>query len=286
MEENHMIQLPMNNLGRVIYYREKYGISQAKVAAIMDMTYQGWSANERKYKASYNSAQKAMCADLEGRIAGTTGSLSMDDMKPYLEMVRDYPFTPKQIHALNILLRPPLEDALVDINYPIVPDEHKTLMDALRVACYKDSPLTLDVLACISEASEENLRILRQTVDILIGIDDIYSNTNAVEKSAVLSSAIRNHVTNTIRQVVPNDECLEKFVEHYLPIAEEKVAEKLAQKPNRKEDSTSQKKQRYANLLKFELENILSQNLYERVEASIRKIIGRAVKDLVDGLKL
>lgn len=286
MEESHMIQLPMNNLGRVIYYRKEYGISQAKVAGIMGMTYQAWSVNERKYKASYNSAQKAMCADLEGKIAGTTGSLSMDDMKLYLEMVYDYPFTSKQIHALNILLRPPLEDALVDPNSPMAFNEHEILMAALRDARYKDGPLTRDVLACISKASEGNLRILRQTVDILIGIGDIYPSTNTVEKSAVLSSAIRNHVTDAIRQVVPNDECLKKFVEQYLPVAEEKVAEKLAQKPNSKEDSTSQKKQRYTNLLNFELKNILSQNLYERVEATIRKDIGCAVKDLVDSLKL
>lgn len=284
MEESNMPQLPINNLGRVIYYREKYGISQEKVADIMDMTYQGWSVNERKYKASYNSAQKAMCTDLEGKIVGTTGSLSMGDMKPYLEMVHDYPFTSKQIHSLNILLRPPLEDALVDPNSPMVFNEHEIPIAALRDARYRDGLLTQNILECICGASEGDLKILRQTVDILVGVDDIYSRR--VEKSAVLLSAIRNHVTDAIRQVIPHDECLEKFVEQYLPVAEEKVAEKLAQAPSSQEDSTSQKKQRYTNLLKFELENILSQKLYERVEASIRKDISRAVKDLIDSQKL
>ena len=284
MKESHMAQLPINNLGRVIHYREKYGVSQAAVANIMDMTYQGWSDNERKYKASYNSAQEKWTAALRECNSEADNNHSHINMIPYLEMVRDYPFTPQQIHRLNILLRPPLEDALEDLNSPMVFNEYEILMAVLRDARYKDGLLTQNILECICGASEEDLKILRQTVDILVGVDDIYSRR--VEKSAVLLSAIRNHVTDAMRQVVPNDECLEKFVEQYLPVAGEKVAEKLAQAPNSKEDSTSQKKQRYTNLLKFELENILSQKLYERVEASIRKDIGRAVKNLVDGLKL
>lgn len=281
MENSNMIQLPMNNLGRVIYYREKYDVSQAEVADIIGITPQGWSVHEKKYKSSYISAQEKWLAILGEKNTESDNNDSPIDVTPYLEMVHDYPFTPQQIHRLNILLRPPLEDALEHPNSPMVFDEHAILMAALRDARYRDGLLTQNILECVAGASEENLGILRQTVDILIGIDDVYPYK--VEKTAFLLSAIRNHVTGAIHRVISNDECLDKFVEKYLPIAKEKARERLSQTHDSKELPSTQK---YENCLRIELKHMLSQQLFESIEASIKKDIGRATETLVDDLVL
>lgn len=198
-------KVPLNNLGKVIQRRKELNISQETIGHIVGLgSRQAWNNIERKYDKSIKEYPN--------------------------DGIYDYPFTAKQMIELNQILGFSAEDALAGQNDPMVFDERAILEAFFNDATDRDSILVTDALACICEAREEDLPILRQTVDVLIDRISAYK----YEQSLLLLSAIRNSVSEGIRTLIPDDEALKHLYEECLQRARKEAEQKEEERIRKK----------------------------------------------------
>lgn len=169
---------PLNNLGRVIQRRKEMNISQEKIGAIVGVTRQAWSKIEKRYE---DTAEKYS-----------------------QEGIYDYPFSYAQMRSLNQLFEFSSGDALVPKNAPMAFDEGALFESLVKEAVNRDRLLVWNTLERICSASEKDLQILQQTVDIIL----IQSSSDTYAQSALLLSALKNAVSQSIHAQFQDDAAL------------------------------------------------------------------------------
>ena len=179
----------LNNVGKIIAYQDYMGASNGDIGRCLGMSDEGWRQVKKKY------------ADSEGEF--------------------EYLFTLRQIEELSSFLEIPFDKALVHTNSPLVFDEVERKRIVLDSALKRDYILTEDMLRCISVANEEDLPILQQTVNLLVGKTELYDN----RFSLYLLGAARNALTKKLRSEIPNDQELTACMKDVLPKAKKAARE-------------------------------------------------------------
>ena len=86
------IQIPLNNLGRIISLREEQGKSLNEVASAMGMTKEGWRQIEIAYNKTYQSAVERLKHPAEP-----------EEIDQIFQTIKDYAFSIQQMENLNQL---------------------------------------------------------------------------------------------------------------------------------------------------------------------------------------
>ena len=161
----------MSNLEKVIERQNELKKSNQYIADILGMKREGWRQIRLKYEN------------------GT---------------IKEYPFTYKQISALNRQLGFSGDNILQHLKGAMIFDEAEIFSILLEEAKSRDYTLVNDMLRCIAEGAEEDLPLLRQTANLLIRQKEMYCDRN----SLMLLGTVRNSVTRQIRRLIPDDKAL------------------------------------------------------------------------------
>ena len=189
------IQMQLNNLGRIISLRKEQGKSLSEVASAMEMTKEGWRQIEIAYNRTYQSAIERLKHPAEP-----------EEINQIFQTINDYPFSIQQMENLNQLFGLSVKNAVPDSSGPIAFSPDDFLQKQLENAAHRDLRLTQDILECISICGESDLQLLRQTITLLVKRDSSFQHS----LSSMLLDAVRNHITNTMRYALPDDECFQK----------------------------------------------------------------------------
>lgn len=177
---------PRTEIGKVIARQEELGLTDQQIADALGLTKQSWNKARNKYKKEGGNYK--------------------------------YSFSSTQLERLNQLLGFSLEEAMGKEPSPMIFDEPRIFSKALEEAKSRDYVLTLETLRCIADASEEDLLLLNQTVNVLIRHLPSYDK----EFASILLSVIRNSVTRSVQKLLPNDAKLQSLIEEKLKTATEK----------------------------------------------------------------
>ena len=188
------IQIPLNNLGRIISLRKEQGKSLSEVASAMGMTKEGWRQIEIAYNKTCQSAIERLKHPAEP-----------EEIDQIFQTISDYSFSIQQMENLNQLFGLSVKNAVPDSSGPIAFSPDDFLQKQLENA-HRDLRLTQDILECISICGESDLQLLRQTITLLVKQDSSFQHS----LSSMLLDAVRNHITNTMRYALPDDECFQK----------------------------------------------------------------------------
>jgi len=164
-------RVDVSNLGKVIERQKELGKSNPYIADILGMKREGWRQIRLKYEN------------------GT---------------IKEYPFTYKQISALNRQLGFSGDNILEHPKGAMIFDEAEIFSTLLEEAASRDYTLVNDMLRCIAEGAEEDLPLLRQTANLMIRKTGTYCDRN----SLMLLGLARNSVTRQIRRLIPDDKAL------------------------------------------------------------------------------
>lgn len=209
-------QIPLNNLGKIIALRRSQNKSLNDVASAMGLTKEGWRKIEVAYDNTYQSAIKQL-----SRSANPT------EREQILQTIKDYPFSIQQMDQLNHLFGLSVENA-ISVSYdPIAFSPDDFLQKHLGNAVHRDLKLTQDILECISVCEEFDLQLLRQTMTLLVNHNRTFQNS----LSSMLLDAVRNHIINTMRYALPNDECFQKHLKEQVSKVKKDAVAKLGDKP-------------------------------------------------------
>ena len=189
------IQMQLNNLGRIISLRKEQGKSLSEVASAMEMTKEGWRQIEIAYNKTYQSAVERLKHPAEP-----------EEIDQIFQTIKDYAFSIQQMENLNQLFGLSVKNAVPDSSGPIAFSPDDFLQKQLENAAHRDLRLTQDILECISICGESDLQLLRQTITLLVKRDSSFQHS----LSSMLLDAVRNHITNTMRYALPDDECFQK----------------------------------------------------------------------------
>lgn len=155
---------------------------------------------------------------------------------------------------LNQLFGLSVKNAVPDSSGPIAFSPDDFLQKQLENAAHRDLRLTQDILECISICGESDLQLLRQTITLLVKRDSSFQHS----LSSMLLDAVRNHITNTMRYALPDDECFQKRLNKLAHIVRKDAVAKFG-------DESSLCKAYLHEELKRQITNLALQVLDEKI---------------------